>query len=149
MSTMPTSRVLLLTLAAWAASTSPAHAQIVNIPFPSTFRGSLEIRGYPSDSTCLPVYTVPAGSNKLRITDMALDSYGSGVALPYQYFCTGKPNCAVARSAYMTAPAGGTLAVAFNTAILVNPGETLSLCNFAGKGRLTSWTLHGYLYSTP
>lgn len=125
-----------------------ASAQIVNIPFASTFKGSIELRAYPSDGSCLNVYTVVA-PNKLRITDYTLDSYGATTAQPYQYICTGKPNCAVARSAYMTAPAGATLAQSFTTGILVNSGDTLSVCNFSGTSRPASWTFHGFLYTTP
>jgi len=122
-----------------------AGAQTLSIPLNVQFKGSVEIRGYPSDQSCLQLYSPPS-PYKLRVTDMTLDSYGSTTAIPYQYICSGKPTCSSARSAYITAPAASTLAQSFTTGILVNAGETLSVCNYGGAGKTTSWTFHGVLY---
>jgi hypothetical protein len=137
---------VILGFAALVGSAVTANSQVINIPWAVTFKGSVELRGYPSDGTCLNVYTVPSGK-KMRITDFALDAYGWTAPLSYQYICSGTPTCAVARSAYMTAPVGTTLTTNFSTGIALASGETLSVCNYSGTGRPTSWTFHGFLYT--
>lgn len=123
-----------------------AVGQNVTIPWPTvTYKGSLEIRGYPNDNTCIQLYTPPAGL-KLRVTSFLLDSYGSTVPVRYQYICTGKPVCSAARSAYITAPPNATMPVTLTSGILVDAGDTLSVCNYGGVEKVTSWTFYGFLY---
>lgn len=136
---------LACTAGLMAGMSVSASAQILSIPLNVAFKGSVEIRGYPGDNSCIQLYTPPA-PYKLRLTDLSLDSYGSTTAIPYQYICSGKPVCSAARSSYITAPASSTLVQNFTTGILINTGETLSVCNYGGIGKLTSWTFHGVLY---
>jgi len=128
-----------------------ANAQVMTFKAPGKFLSRVEIRGYPSDSSCLNVYTVPTipTNVKLLVTDYSLDSYGSPSPLPYQYICSGTPTCSVARSAYMTAPVGTMVVQSLTTGIALVAGETLSVCNYAGIGRPPSWTLRGFLYEGP
>ena len=122
-----------------------AQAQTLTIPFNGQYKATVEIRGYPGDGTCVQVYSPPSPM-KLRIVDMTLDSYGSTTSIPFQYICSGSPTCTTARSAYITAPGGGTFAQSFAAGINIAAGQTLSVCNYGGSGKLTSWTFHGILY---
>lgn len=123
-----------------------AQAQTPTMPFPGRYENAVEIRGYPGDNSCLQLYTPPAPYS-LAVTDLSLDSYGSTTPIAYQYICTGKPVCSAARSSYMTAPAGNTMVQNWSTAMIVKAGDTLSVCNYGGIGKITSWTFHGVLFT--
>lgn len=127
---------------------SAANAQTPTLSFPNRHKANVEIRGYPADGSCLQLYTPPSPYS-LAITDLSLDSYGSTTPAPFQYICTGTPSCSNPRSAYITAPGGNTLVQNFSAAIIVENGQTLSVCNYNGGGKTTSWTLHGVLYTAP